>query len=484
MIDLHLHSTFSDGTLPPAELLQEAARLQLEAIALTDHDTLEGIPEFLAAAAAMPPGSPQAIPGIELACSLEEYGEIHIVGLYLQNLEPLETILASVRRWRMQRNRQMIRNLQNAGLPITEEDVLQAQDNSRGTLGRPHMAKVLVEKSICKNAQDAFDRYLRRNKPGYAERKKLTAAQGIAAIHAAGGIAVWAHPMTRHVSNLKVEVLLAQLKDEGLDAVEAYYPDHTRGNTVLLQELASHLDLAVSGGSDFHGGMAHEKIHMGTGYGGNWQIPGRLLPALEKRIPHTPFPPPPHLEDHPTPEPNMNTPAQPYLFLDRDDTLIYDVPYLSDPRLIHLTPCAATALKQLQSAGYRLVVISNQSGIGRGLITPAQYKAVEQRLSQILQEEGVTLDATFICPHAPQEKCHCRKPETGLLEQACRKFSVDRSRSIMIGDKPADIELGRRFGLKTVQIALPEKHREDLQADAKGPDLLSVTPWLLQQLQP
>jgi histidinol-phosphate phosphatase family protein len=175
---------------------------------------------------------------------------------------------------------------------------------------------------------------------------------------------------------------------------------------------------------------------------------------------------------------------KPYLFLDRDDTLIYDVPYLSDPNLIRFTPGACEALRTLSRAGYRLALVTNQSGIARGYFTMEQLEAVHRRLRTLLQWEAVSLDGIFLCPHGPQDDCPCRKPKVGMLLQACQELDVDRARSVMVGDKSADIQMGRNFGLRTVQLALAEKNQADLGADLRVSTLLEAVPvlksWLAQ----
>ncbi|MCQ2396747.1 MAG: HAD family hydrolase [Lentisphaeria bacterium] len=166
----------------------------------------------------------------------------------------------------------------------------------------------------------------------------------------------------------------------------------------------------------------------------------------------------------------------PVFFLDRDDTLIPDHAYLSDPDGVELLPNAAEGLKLLREKGYRLVLVSNQSGVGRGLITMEQLAAVHARLVQILAENGVALDAAYLCPHAPSEECACRKPLTGLIDAARKDFAIPQG-SVMAGDKAADIQLARNAGLVAIQIRCP-KRPGDLQADYAADDLLDAAKWL------
>ena len=144
----------------------------------------------------------------------------------------------------------------------------------------------------------------------------------------------------------------------------------------------------------------------------------------------------------------------PAFFLDRDDTLIFDVPYLRDPAKVRLTPGAIEGLKQLRAAGWRLILVSNQSGINRGKFTEEELRAVLGRMNALLASGGVQLDALYNCPHTPDENCACRKPGIGLFEQAQRDFNIDMAHSVMCGDKPADIQSGRAAGLRTIQLRL------------------------------
>ncbi|MBR0459380.1 MAG: HAD family hydrolase [Victivallales bacterium] len=175
--------------------------------------------------------------------------------------------------------------------------------------------------------------------------------------------------------------------------------------------------------------------------------------------------------------------SSPFLFLDRDDTLIYDHPYLRDPAGVELTPGAGRALKVLQDAGFQLALVTNQSGIARGLVKPEELECVHARLRELLREEGVVLAGIFLCPHGPWEECDCRKPRTGMLRQACAQFEVDLTRSAMIGDRAGDIEMGRAFGLTTVQIRLNPEKTPDCGADVSFASLAEAVPFLLKLLR-
>ena len=174
---------------------------------------------------------------------------------------------------------------------------------------------------------------------------------------------------------------------------------------------------------------------------------------------------------------------QPYVFLDRDDTLIIDKPYLRDPAGVEFTPRALEGLRRLRTAGYGLILVTNQAGIGRGLLTEDDLAAVHARLRELLARQDLALDAIYYCPHHPKDGCGCRKPATGMLEQACRDFAVDLVRSAMIGDSDVDIRLGRAFGLTTIQLRL-DGNRPDYEADFLAANLAEAADWLLNRPRP
>lgn len=166
---------------------------------------------------------------------------------------------------------------------------------------------------------------------------------------------------------------------------------------------------------------------------------------------------------------------QPAIFIDRDDTLIRNIPYLSDPSKVELTPGAGPTLAALAKAGFLLILVTNQSGIGRGFFTVRELNAVHARLKELLKASGVVLDGIYYCPHSPTQECNCRKPKTGMLEQACAEHRIDLARSIMVGDSQQDIEMGKAFGLRTVQLRLAGLDKGDFGADL----LVSTLPEML-----
>lgn len=178
------------------------------------------------------------------------------------------------------------------------------------------------------------------------------------------------------------------------------------------------------------------------------------------------------------------TTRQPCAFLDRDDTIIVDRHYLRDPDGVALLPGAAAGLAALRRLGYRLVLVTNQSGVGRGYFTLADVEAVHRRLADLLAAAGVTLDGIYLCPHAPEDGCRCRKPATGMVERACADLGLDPRRSVMIGDKASDVDLARRCGMAAILIEATPGAEPDCQPDARVADLPAAAAWLAAHPRP
>jgi len=251
-IDLHTHTTASDGSLSPTELIGRAAQLQLGAIAITDHDTVAGLEEGIAAAKRH---NLPLITGVELSVE-DEVGRFHLLGY---GFDPTDGALASalieLRELRSERNRAIMAKSADLGLPIEWSDVLRQVGDGGEVVGRPHIAAALVEKGIVATIQEAFDKYLATGRPLYTPKDGLTPRRAADLLHATGGIAVMAHPaLTRWSEPESLAKRLRSLKeDAGLDGVEAYYSQHTPEQTESYLRIAAELDLVVSGGSDFHG---------------------------------------------------------------------------------------------------------------------------------------------------------------------------------------------------------------------------------------
>ena len=250
MIDFHVHSTASDGTVPP-EKLAEMGR-GLTAMALTDHDNCDGCARFLAECGRLGVTG-RRLAGIELNVEPGEgFGELHMLGLGIDPAAPcLAGFLDEIRAGRDERNAKMIAKLNGLGVPVSYEDV--AKHANGKIVARPHFARVLVEKGFAENISDAFARYVDVGGLAYVTRYRPAQARAIEAIHRAGGVAVMAHPRYWTSDPDALKVGLSRLKDLGLDGVEAEYQANAPEETILHLRTAYALGLAVTAGSDFHG---------------------------------------------------------------------------------------------------------------------------------------------------------------------------------------------------------------------------------------
>ncbi len=248
--DLHMHSTASDGALSPAALAQRAAQMGFDVIALTDHDSVEGVAEAAQAAKAL---GMTLIPGVELSCGAQR--EIHVLGYGFDPRD--EALLAFCREKRMQRERRtekMVERLCEIGKPI---DLARVRALAGGAVGRPHVARALVEAGHVKSVSEAFDRFLAPGKPGYVPKKELRVADAVALIAKAGGVAVLAHPMEMRCGEMAIEALVGEWKGQGLAGLEVWHPSAANNHAAFLLGLAQREGLLVTGGSDYHGGGAH-----------------------------------------------------------------------------------------------------------------------------------------------------------------------------------------------------------------------------------
>ncbi len=272
-IDLHCHSTASDGTLTPTQLVAEAARVGLTAFALTDHDTTAGIAEASIAAKNY---DIELIHGIELS-SDDEGTDIHIVGLDIHaEREPLRSALLKFQTLRRQRNEKMIQRMANAGIPISYEQVVESCGDgvwTRGNLGR-----YLIDKGCAKDMTDAFARYLSTHSPYYIPRKKMKTAEAVRLLSENGAIPILAHPLQYHYEPQRLRRLAGELKEAGLLGMEVYYSTYTEEASEDLLRLADETGLLPSGGSDFHG-RNKPTISLGTGTD-NLNIPYELIENL------------------------------------------------------------------------------------------------------------------------------------------------------------------------------------------------------------
>jgi hypothetical protein len=266
-IDLHLHSTASDGLLAPAELVAAARTHGVDVIALTDHDSIDGLADARRCGAEV---AVRVVAGVELSAHDEER-EVHVLGLHLDRIDALAARLADLARARRDRAREIVARLNAAGVRIEFDDVLALAGAC--ALGRPHVARALVAHGWAHDHRDAFDRYLLPGRPGYVGKRRLPVADAIALLHDAGGLAVLAHP-TSEDSLAK----LSSFAREGLDGVEVAHPSLGSEDRARLSAIADHLGLVKSGGSDWHGLKdASRRI-------GGEEVPLAWLEAQEARV--------------------------------------------------------------------------------------------------------------------------------------------------------------------------------------------------------
>lgn len=276
IIDLHVHSTESDGTFTPTELVDEARRAGLSAFALTDHDTCSGIEKAMPYATT---SGIELIPGIEL--STDYHGkEVHIVGLYIDiENEQLLTKTAEYRKCRSERNALMVEALQKEGLSITMEELI--AENPDCVITRANIARFLYEHGQIKSVREAFDRYIGDHCKCYVGRLKVASADAVRLIKEAGGTAILAHPLLYGLSNANLQKMIDELKPAGLDGLEAIYSTYTTGEEQQMKRLARENYLLISGGSDFHGSNKPD-IALGKGRG-HLYIPYSVLESIQAK---------------------------------------------------------------------------------------------------------------------------------------------------------------------------------------------------------
>ena len=275
-VDLHIHSTASDGSLSPLEIIRAADKAGLRAIAITDHDTLDGCVEALGHQDA---GDVEILSGIELSV-ISGSRVMHILGYLVRTDDPfLRQTLGTIQGSRAERNSKILKKLQALGFDIEYDEVLEV--GGEGQMGRPHIAQVLVNKRIVHNIDEAFARFLKKGRPAYEDRYRLRPDEAIQMILRAGGVPVLAHPSSLQTeSDRDLERIVADLKQAGLKGIEAYYPGHGPARTARYQALAHRLGLLVTGGTDFHGAIK-PGIHIGVG-SGDLRIPYRVVEDLKR----------------------------------------------------------------------------------------------------------------------------------------------------------------------------------------------------------
>jgi predicted metal-dependent phosphoesterase TrpH len=279
MIDLHSHTDQSDGTFTASELVAEAVRIRLKALAITDHDTMGGYDLAVPFAAAA---------GLRLICGIELSTKYQGVSVHLLGYFPVQPPSKDFRDWlaflmesRRDRNRRLIARLVSLGIPITLEEV---EAYGKTLTARPHFARVLIDKGLAKDIQDAFDKYLDEGSIGYVQRHDIPIQEALDRIRGAGGVSSLAHPVRVAKNNWgTLAKYVGELKGMGLQAIEVFHSDHSPENVSYYQSLAERFSLGVTGGSDFHGGNK-PAISLGTGCRDNLNVPDELADKLSTLV--------------------------------------------------------------------------------------------------------------------------------------------------------------------------------------------------------
>ncbi len=273
-VDLHIHSTASDGKLSPEAVVGRAAALGLKVIALTDHDSVDGIVPALEAARAFP--ALRFIPGVEISTDMPD-GEVHVLGYFIDfTSRELESALERFRNSRQRRAQGMIARLGDLGIEIDWRRVQEIA--GEGSIGRPHIARAMLEKGSIASFEEAFDKYIGHGGPAYVEREKMTPEEAVALIVRSSGLPVLAHPFTVK----EPEAMVIRLKAAGLVGIEAYYKDNTAEETRATLELADRYGLIATGGTDYHGIGDSSEVRLG-GVEVPLEAAERLIALADKR---------------------------------------------------------------------------------------------------------------------------------------------------------------------------------------------------------
>ena len=266
-IDLHVHTTASDGTFTPEQVISHAHQLKLKAIAITDHDTVAGSKKALLSGV---PPSLGFLTGVEISSTPPSFypgsGSFHLLGYSIRLDDPkLNRILEKLQQARKNRNPAIINRLNELGISITLDEV--RKEAGVGQLGRPHIAQLMVKKRVVASIDQAFDQFLGTGKPAYVDKQRVECFKAIEIIQDAGGVPVLAHPgLLDYQTENQLDELIGKLKKAGIQGMEVYYSGHTPGQTHLFAEMAQRHGLLMTGGSDFHGAIQPE-IEMGSGQG-------------------------------------------------------------------------------------------------------------------------------------------------------------------------------------------------------------------------
>jgi predicted metal-dependent phosphoesterase TrpH len=274
-VDLHIHTTASDGVMSPSEIVRYAKAKGLQAIAITDHDTIEGLEEGLLEGERI---DFEVIPGIEISAE-HSPGSMHLLGFFLDIHHPLlNERLGYLQKARAERNPKIVDRLNRLGIELTYEEVLKASGG--GQVGRPHFAQVLLEKNYVRSFQEAFERFLKKGAPAYVDKFRFTAKEAIHFINEAKGVAVLAHPNTLNMNGYsELENLILRLTEEGLRGIEVYYPEHSVLEVAQYKTLAERYGLLMTGGTDYHG-IEKNGLDIGVGRG-DMRLPYSIVEGLK-----------------------------------------------------------------------------------------------------------------------------------------------------------------------------------------------------------
>ncbi len=273
-VDLHLHSTASDGRLSPADIVRQAAEQGLSVIAIADHDSIDGIAPALVATRAFP--RLKVIPGVEINTDVPD-GEVHILGYFIDYTNhKLQGPLEGLRNSRLKRGQRMVAKLKNLGIHIDWERVREIA--GEGSIGRPHIAQAMLEKGYVTSFKEAFDKYISRGGPAYVEREKMSPVEAVELVLKANGLPVMAHPLTTN----NLETMITELEAAGLVGIEAYYNGYTADEISRLVRLADKYGLIATGGSDYHGLEATNETVIG-GVDVPMESVERLIALAEQR---------------------------------------------------------------------------------------------------------------------------------------------------------------------------------------------------------
>ncbi len=276
-IDLHMHTTHSDGSFLPRDLIRHAKEKKLRCISVTDHDTMSSYDECADEAKKL---GIELIPGIEISAQFEP-GTLHILGYFLDpHQTELQSTLKEIQKARFERNPQIIQKLNELGIPMTLEEV-RAESGGK-QVGRPHFANVLLKKGAVKSLQEAFDKYLGKGKPAYIDKRRLSSRESIQRIGKAGGIAVIAHPKQMKLEEPALEKEFERLAEEGLGGIEAFNSCQNRKEAEVYKRIAKRFNLFVTGGSDFHGANKPD-VQLGT-LGGGAELDYQLIDEMKSSL--------------------------------------------------------------------------------------------------------------------------------------------------------------------------------------------------------